>query len=178
MTLPASIRINAQFPFPSLVSSSGPITITKSNGIWTVGLQFTNLGAVPNGTAAANLEVLVYNTLSQTFQQTTVSSLLQLGGSTRTVTATGAQAVLLTDSVILISQSVPAPTTFTLPTSASRYGLGPYSFKDLLGTVNGNNVTIATTGGDTIDGQATFTLNDNFEAVTLYPLASGGYWIG
>jgi hypothetical protein len=75
MTLPASIRINAQFPFPSLVSSSGPITITKSNGIWTVGLQINNLAPVPNGTPASQLEVMVYNVSTQTLQQTLVSSL-------------------------------------------------------------------------------------------------------
>lgn len=77
MTLPASIRINAQFPFPSLVNGSGPITITKSNGIWTVGLSFTNVAAVPGGTPASQLELLCYNTLTQTYQQVLASSLPQ-----------------------------------------------------------------------------------------------------
>lgn len=44
MTLPANIRVNAAFPFPSLVQGSGPITITKVNGIWTVGFDTGLLG--------------------------------------------------------------------------------------------------------------------------------------
>jgi hypothetical protein len=75
MTLPASVRLNVNIPFPSLVIANGPVTITKSNGIWTAGFNISNLTAVPNGTLASNLEVLVWNTTTQTFQQTTASLL-------------------------------------------------------------------------------------------------------
>jgi len=46
MTLPANIRVNAQLPFPSLVYGSGPITIAKQNGIWTVGFSIAAFGSV------------------------------------------------------------------------------------------------------------------------------------
>ena len=39
MSIPPNIRVNAAFPFPALVQGSGPITITKANGIWTVGFD-------------------------------------------------------------------------------------------------------------------------------------------
>lgn len=46
MTLPANIRVNAAFPFPSLVQGSGPITIYKVNGVWTVGFNSGLLGTL------------------------------------------------------------------------------------------------------------------------------------
>jgi hypothetical protein len=36
-TIPARMRVNAQFQFPTLAIGSGPITLTKINGIWTAG---------------------------------------------------------------------------------------------------------------------------------------------
>ena len=36
-SLPANIRVNAAFPFPALITATGPVTLSKSNGIWTVG---------------------------------------------------------------------------------------------------------------------------------------------
>lgn len=45
MALPARLRVNAAFPFPALVQGSGPVTVSKSNGIWTIG--FTAAPADP-----------------------------------------------------------------------------------------------------------------------------------
>ena len=39
MALPANIRVNVRAPFPVRVVGSGLITVTKANGIWTIGLQ-------------------------------------------------------------------------------------------------------------------------------------------
>jgi hypothetical protein len=178
MTLPASIRVNAQFPFPSLLIPSGPVTVTKQNGIWTVGFSISNLGDVPGGTPAASLEVLVYNTQTQSFQQATLSSLSGLFLSTRTVTATGAVAVLTTDRVLLWQPGVAAPVSFQLPSSVSWFGRGPLSFKDLAGNAAANNMTLLPNGGDTIDGAASLVMNDNYEAVTLNALPNGGWWVG
>jgi hypothetical protein len=75
VTVPENVRINTQVPFPSLVIANGPVTISKQSGIWTVGFNITNLTAVPNGTPAANLLVPVWNTLTNTFQQTPASLL-------------------------------------------------------------------------------------------------------
>jgi hypothetical protein len=43
MGLPANIRVNAAFPFPALVQGSGPVTVAKNNGIWTIGHSITNV---------------------------------------------------------------------------------------------------------------------------------------
>ena len=46
MNLPANIRVNTSFPFPALVQGSGPITLTKINGIWTIGYNGALLGDI------------------------------------------------------------------------------------------------------------------------------------
>jgi hypothetical protein len=51
--LPANIRVNAAFPFPSLVQGSGPITVAKNNGIWTIGSTEVGGGNVSNDTVPA-----------------------------------------------------------------------------------------------------------------------------
>ena len=44
MNLPANIRVNAQLPFPAMVTGTGPITIGKVNGIWQVGFTINAFG--------------------------------------------------------------------------------------------------------------------------------------
>ena len=54
MALPAAVRVNAQFPFPSLVTSANGIAVSKSGGIWTIGPNFSALAqitALPNPAA-------------------------------------------------------------------------------------------------------------------------------
>ena len=46
MNLPANIRVNVQTPFPALVQGSGPITLTKINGVWTIGYDGSLLGVI------------------------------------------------------------------------------------------------------------------------------------
>lgn len=46
MTLPPSIRVNTKAAFPSIVQGSGPITIAKVNGVWTVGFNSGLLGTL------------------------------------------------------------------------------------------------------------------------------------
>ena len=43
MTAPTNIRFNLNAPFPSLVTGSGPITVSKMNGIWQIGYSAANL---------------------------------------------------------------------------------------------------------------------------------------
>jgi hypothetical protein len=38
---PADIRVNAAFPFPTIVQGTGPISVSKKNGLWTVGYDIS-----------------------------------------------------------------------------------------------------------------------------------------
>ena len=43
MTLPANIRINVRTAFPSRVKGSGFVTVSKANGVFTIGADYTQL---------------------------------------------------------------------------------------------------------------------------------------
>jgi hypothetical protein len=66
MAMPANLRVNVPTPFPALVSGVGGVTVTKNNGVWTIGLSagaiqsiIQTLGIVPVtvGTATLNFGV-------------------------------------------------------------------------------------------------------------------------
>lgn len=185
MTLPASIRVNAQFPFPSLVKGSGPIIIAKANGIWTVGFTIAQLAPMLVGSDPTTKLVLIYDQVTGAFLQTTIATLIGAAANTyRIVTAAGNVAVLATDLVILMNKAVGAATSIVLPPSVQRNG-APLTVKDLKGDANANNITFVPDGVETIDGfdAATAAANGsalidiNYGKKTLYPLTAGGWYL-
>jgi hypothetical protein len=75
----------------------------------------------------------------------------------RSVTGTGAQAVNVTDDIVVWAPASPAATTFTLP-SAPRVG-EVHGFKYLVASGSIVALTIAAPAGQTIDGQASVNLS-------------------
>ena len=181
MSTPADIRVNIGAPFPVLVKAAAPVTMAKKNGIWTVGLSVASLGAIPQTFDPTAIQILAWNATLQTWQQGTLQRLIAGGLNQRLVTAAGNIAVLPSDLVLLVKQTVPAAVNVTLPVAASRNGI-PITVKDLAGAAAANPLTLVPNGLETIDGGSSFILNNNFEAVTLNPItASGGpagWWIG
>lgn len=171
MTLPANIRVNIGAPFPSLVKGSGPVTISKQNGIWTVGFTIANLAGVPGGTDPATLLLFLYNTVNQTFQQMSVASLLaSLAINPTTITPAQSPYVpLITDSVLYVNTTT-GPVTINLTTAAARLNR-PLSIKDIGGIASqaGHNISINPSGAETIEGGAQLVINANYGGFRLYP---------
>lgn len=69
MTIVPNIRSNVFVPFPASVGSSGPITIAKQNGVWTVSLSAGQLTSLPANFNPANLTFLVQNTATGIWSQ-------------------------------------------------------------------------------------------------------------
>jgi len=174
MTLPASIRVNTSFPFPSLVIGSGPITVGKANGIWTVGFSIAILGQVtPLPTQLTTDFVIVYNSLTNTYSKVSLTA-LGLGGSRnqRSVIATP---IVIAAGDQTLNCNIPAPATCALPAASTRNGV-PLTFKDLGAIGNNANpivITALAAVGDTIDGGATLTMTNNRQGVTLVPFNDG-----
>jgi hypothetical protein len=154
MTLPANIRVNAQLPFPSLVVGSGPITIGKQNGIWTVGFSINAFGSivppVPNyptdyllGYDATNS---VYFKVSITNLIASINQSIAAVRAQRSVTATP---IVVGPTDQILNCNINAPAACTLPLAASRQGV-PLTFKEVGG--HAVNYTFTPAGGDTIDG--------------------------
>jgi len=92
----------------------------------------------------------------------------------RTVTATGAQSVNSTDDVIVWNPTTPAAATFTLP-SAPRNG-EVHGFKYLLAIGQQFALTVAASGSQTIDGQASLSLSSPYGYLEVVYIGSN-QWI-
>jgi hypothetical protein len=105
------------------------------------------------------------------------NSMLQTdAGRTRNITTVSAATydLLITDDILHVTYtSTGAVTSLTLPTAQATEGR-TIVIKDAGGNAATNNVTIDTEGSELIDGKATYTLNNDYESITLYSM--GGNW--
>jgi len=184
MTLPVSIRINVMVLFPARVQGSGFLTVTKANGIFTLGIDYSLLGTPIPLNDPANTVVAVFNLITKAYNLTTLATLIASAvGGYRMVTAAGDIAASATDTTILVNKTVGAATNIVVPTSASRQGL-PLRVKDYKRDAGTNNITFVMSAGETMDGlsqaaadAAGLTKIDmNGDDKTWSPLTSGGWF--
>ena len=99
MTLPPNIRLQVPVPFPATVTGSGPITISKQNGIWTVGYTTANLAVtVPPSTSQPTDYVLVWDSVAKTFLNVPLSALTNQATLLNTMTANNSLTLVDTTS--------------------------------------------------------------------------------
>jgi hypothetical protein len=172
MTLPANIRTNMSAPFPATVRGSGLISITKANGIWTVGLNFLALAQNQVSFDPLNTYALVYDVA------TGQASLLLLAGvtaskSVKILTGVGAfaspYAALPADDVLIIKQAAGAPFTVTIDWSVRQK---PLRIVDGKGDANINNITITPAAGQTQMASVNYSyiIDGAGGSITLTPL--------
>jgi hypothetical protein len=175
MSLPASIRINPQVPFPALVTGSGLVAVSKNNGIWTISLNFTALAQQQVVVDPTNTYVLAYNVA------TGVSSLVQIAAASsaknvKVLTAAGPYAALPSDDVLIVKQLVGAAFTVTVDWSQRAR---PLRIVDGKGDANVNNITITPTAGQTQLATVNYSyiIDGAGGSITLTPLPdnSGAY---
>jgi hypothetical protein len=95
MPPPANVRYTANAPFPSLVTGTGPITVTKTNGIWSIALQMAPLAQqVPPFLDTTHSYFTLWNSNTNAFAKCLLSDVLAQAASinssiysTRTVAA-------------------------------------------------------------------------------------------
>lgn len=174
MTVPANVRVNIGAPFPSLVKGSGPVTISKQNGIWTVGFSVTNIGGMPVGVNPATIDILVWNTITNSFQLATLSQVVTFQNAPTKISSVNSPYTPLPTDTYLYVDTAGGPVTINLATSASRNGV-PMRIKDATGHAAANNITIKPVGGgapETVDGftnAAPLVLKANYDGVSLSP---------
>ena len=95
----------------------------------------------------------------------------QVLAAPRIISTPGSFTVAVSDAVILVKANAPV---ITLPLSSSK--VGPVQIVGAAtGIFSSHNAAVTPTGGDTISGLTGVTLAADYEALQLYPLASGGY---
>jgi hypothetical protein len=171
MTLPANVRINLSAPFPSLVTSSGPVTVAKSNGIWTIGFSVMALGQQTPPTINYATDFLyVYDSVAQTAFRASLSQLGLAGGGNQRYVNAAPVAILPTD--LYVHLNLGASSTITLPSFTARSGV-PLIIKDVGMQATAFPQTIQPVGGETIDGFGSVSLNTNGQAIRLVPSTDG-----
>jgi len=172
MTLPANIRINASAPFPALVKGSGPIAISKQNGIWTVALNPGAVALVQVVPDPANTYVLTWNALTGAFASLALGAVVNAGKVVKTLVAAGPYAALPTDDVLIVKQAVGAAFTVTVDWSQRSK---PLRVVDGKGDAAVNNITITPAAGQTQLAVVNFSyvIDGNGGSITLTPLPDG-----
>lgn len=172
MTLPANIRVNTAAPFPAKVKGAGLIAISKTNGIWTVSINFGALGKSAGVADPANSYVLVWNAA------TGAASMVQIGAvavakNIVTLNGAGPYAAQPNDDVILVKFT---PMAITVDWLAR---IKPLRIVDAKGDASVNNITITPAVGQTQLAVVNYvyTIDGNGASVTLTPLpdATGAY---
>jgi hypothetical protein len=178
LTLPPNIRINTRVPFPALVIGSGPVTITKQNGIWTVGLAFQNLGVqTPTSGSFPSDYVMVWDSIVGNYFRMPLSNIIgasSAGVAARLPAAAGSVPILPTDIEVGINTSS-APTTCPLPSVAVWVGnVLPQGFElcifDYTGQGATNNITLSPAGTDVFVQGLTPVVRTNYGAIMLRPI--------
>lgn len=174
MSAVANIRVNVGAPFPSLVKASGPVTLSKQNGIWTVGLSVNGIGGMPINVNPVTVDILVWNTLTQSWQVATLSQVVTFSNApTKISSANSPYTPLPTDTYLYVDTSTGA-VEIDLAAAANRNGTS-LKIKDTTGHAAANNITIKPVGGgapETLDGYtnaAPLVLKANYDAVSLSP---------
>lgn len=173
MTIPASIRVATQVPFPSQVKGKGVVQIAKVNGVWSVSLNFTSLlpavGAVPN---PATTSALLWDSVTGKFYLMPIGYIASAGKVVRVLTAAGPYAAQPTDDVLIVKQAVGAAFNVTVDWSARAK---PLTVVDGKGDAAVNNISITPAAGQTQMAIADYVykIDGNGGTITLTPLPDG-----
>ena len=108
-----------------------------------------------------------------------VTDLTAAGGSgkllPRVLVTAATYSVLTTD--LLVAVDFAGAVTLTLP-AASAAGTGTvFRIVDEGGNAGSDNITVDTTGGDTINGQADALLNVSYSSLSVYAVSGTGYFV-
>jgi len=112
---------NVLVPFPALVTGSGPITLTKLNGVWKIGFTISAFGSQnpPIGNYATD-SLIGFDAIAQQFFQVSFKNLLAVPVNTPPTTQTGNYTVAQTDASIIFNGA--GSITVTLPAAAANAG--------------------------------------------------------
>lgn len=183
--LPANIRVNVRVPFPTLVQGANFIGLSKSNGVWTIQGDYTQLASLLALADLPTAQLAIYDPLTKQYNTVTVAQLIASGLSSYRVQVNGGTVIVgASDVVILMDQAVPAAVDIQLPASAARNGI-PVTVKDYAGVSNANPLTFVPLAGESIDGfsaaaaaaNGAAVLNTNYGKKTVYPLTQGGWFL-
>lgn len=168
MTALPTLKMRVLPTFPSAVFGSGPVTVTKVAGVYTISFSVMLFSsALPAATDYATDYLLVYDSVAGSFFR---MPLINFGQ--RTQRAVVATPIVVSGTDQILNCNINADSTCALPAAATRNGV-PLTFKDL-GHATAHNITITPNGTETIDGvNAAVKIVNDFGEITLVPFNDG-----
>lgn len=168
-----SLKLKVLPKFPANVAVQNFLTVTKSNGTYTFGVDYTLLDlSIFNSPSSTYVAVL--DAVSGSYKITTISALV--AGSTgivQTFTAGGTETINANTGIAVVNQTVGAAKTLTMPLASAK--TCPVLISDFKGDAGTNNITINLSGFDKFPGGLTsWTIAADTGSVFLRPIA-GGY---
>lgn len=120
-------------------------------------------------------QVLIQSTVDGSFQLATIAQVIAASQTQQIKTAAGNVNVALNDGLIVVNKTVGGATTVTLPASSSK--VGAVKIVDFKGDAGTNNITIALTGSDKLNGNlTTWTIAADGGSIVCTPISTGiGY---
>lgn len=172
MVAVANVRVNTQAPFPTMVVGAGPITVTKSLGVWQIGMNGSLVNSVNPGPVATDY-VFVWDSVQNAVVKISLPNLVAQAIAARAQRSVTSSPISIVGSDQIINVNISSGTvSCALPPASSRAG-APLTFKDVGGNFAAHPLTLTASGGDLIDGAGTFVANVNRQAVTIVPYNDG-----
>lgn len=148
------------------------IKATKTGGIWTVDLDYSDFVELTAFDAGEKLAA-VYDRSSGVWNVVSFASLIS-SGQTMQVITDGDCTVLPNDGLIIINKGTGAATAVTLPAASSK--VGKVKIVDFKGDASSNNITVSPDGSETFNGGATSWVIDGDGGSAVFdPIVGTGY---
>jgi hypothetical protein len=168
----ASLKLRVNTRIPAQFTDGDGISITKANGVYTVGLDYTGMDEITAFDAGEKL-FAVYDRTTGIWNSVSLASLIS-SGQTYQVITTGDCTVADTDGLIIINKTVGAATGVTLPASATK--VGKFKIVDFKADSGTNNITISADGSEKFNGNlSTWVISGDGGSVVLDPIPGVGY---
>lgn len=169
MTDLPQLKMKALVNFPAQAYGNVGITVNPTAGAYYINLDYSKFSVLPTPPDLTPYCTLLWNSLTNSYQLLAQSA----APVNRVVTAAGTVTVASNDRVVAINKATGSATPVSLPLAANKSG--PVVIADIKRDAATNNITITPTSPETIQGQATATINTNGGSIELFPIAGVGY---
>lgn len=169
----SSLKLRVNPHIPAQFNDGAGISIDKTNGVYTVNLDYSDFVELTSFDASQKL-FAVYDRTTGEWNKVSFASLISAGQTYQIIT-TGNCTVANTDGLIIINKTVGAATAVTLPASALK--VGKVKIVDFKGDAGTNNITVTPNGTEKFNGaQATWVISGDGASVVFDPIPTGlGY---
>jgi hypothetical protein len=168
-----ALRLKVATRIPAQLVAERFLTITRSSGVYTFGVDYTLLdpSAITDPTTAL---IAIYDQSTASYKVGTASALLSSSLQIEQhITAAGPVTISNNTGIARVDQTVGAAITLNLPAALSK--TCPVLVCDWKGDAGTNNITIVPNGSEKIQGLSSWTLAGDNSSIFLRPISGVGY---